>query len=126
MSMANGPQPGPFARSRTSGLAVASLVLSCIAFLIWPLGLPLAIAGIVCGHLARREIRNNPGLDGDGLALAGLIVGYIFLAFLVLMILVLIPLFLFVFLSAPRPISPPPIHIHELNSAASLFLAGWL
>jgi len=59
---------------RTSGLAIASLVLSCLSVLIGPFGfLPV----IICGHLARSECRRNQALTGAGLALAGLIVGYI-------------------------------------------------
>jgi len=60
----------------TSGLAIASLVLSCFSIV---LGLFGCLPGIVCGHLARRDIRRNPDHGGKGIALAGLIVGYIFL-----------------------------------------------
>lgn len=59
---------------------------------------PLAIIGfvlafvvppgaIVCGHIARRQIRTT-GEQGDGLALAGLILGYAFTAFIVLFVIV--------------------------------------
>ena len=70
--------PGP-ASSRTSALAIASLVLSlfgCVGI--------TAIAAVICGHLARRKMRANPQLGGRGLALAGLIIGYCFLAGLIL------------------------------------------
>ena len=67
----------PNARTQVSGLAIASLVLSCSSIFIFPLGF---LPGIVCGHLARREIRRNPSLSGEGMANAGLIVGYLFLA----------------------------------------------
>jgi hypothetical protein len=60
----------------TSGLAIASLVLSCLTFVLLPFG---CIPGIICGHLARAECRRNPAVSGDGLALAGLIIGYTFL-----------------------------------------------
>jgi hypothetical protein len=40
-----------------------------------------AIIGVVTGHMARREIRDSFGAQtGDGLALAGLVVGYVHLA----------------------------------------------
>jgi hypothetical protein len=58
---------------KTSGLAIASLVCSltgCLGF----------IPGIICGHLARRNIRRDPSLKGGGLALAGLIISYLSLA----------------------------------------------
>lgn len=66
------------------GLAIASLVLSGVAFLLgWiaGLGLVLAIAGVVCGHMALSKIKNTEGpWSGRGLAIAGLIVGYVGIA----------------------------------------------
>jgi hypothetical protein len=57
---------------RASGLAVASLVFS----LVGPIG---CIPAVICGHLALRRIRRQPGLGGHGLALAGLVIGYVVL-----------------------------------------------
>jgi hypothetical protein len=37
-----------------------------------------SIGGIVCGHLARRDLRRNPALRGSRMALTGLIAGYFF------------------------------------------------
>jgi hypothetical protein len=54
---------------QSSGLALAALLLSI-------LGLP----GIICGHIALGNIKQNPRLSGKGAALAGLIIGYIVLA----------------------------------------------
>ena len=39
-----------------------------------------AIAGIVCGHIALSRIKANPELEGHGLAMAGLIIGYVAVA----------------------------------------------
>ena len=61
--------------ARTSGLAIASLVFS----LIGPLG---CIPAIICGHIALRMIEKGSALRGRGLALAGLIIGYIVLCLL--------------------------------------------
>lgn len=72
-------------RCRTSGLAIASLILSISSVILWPFGF---VPGIICGHLARRQIREDPLIRGDGLAKAGLIIGYIFLCFLVCSILI--------------------------------------
>ncbi|MDD5348635.1 MAG: DUF4190 domain-containing protein [Chthoniobacteraceae bacterium] len=68
-------------KQETDGFAIASLVLSILTFILGPLG---CVPGIICGHIARARIRKNPELSGAGLAQAGLIVGYLFLAFLVL------------------------------------------
>lgn len=72
---------------RTSGLAIASLVLSCVTVVFGPFG---CIPGIICGHLARSDCRKNPALRGDGTALAGLIIGYLFVTLFLLVVLVFI------------------------------------
>lgn len=62
---------------RTSSLAVVSFIFAILAYVCLPfIG---ALVAIVCGHSARAEIRRAPpgALDGDGLALAGLILGWI-------------------------------------------------
>ena len=59
--------------SKTSGKAIASLVLS----ILWMYGLGSLLA-IILGHMARTEIRNSNGkLTGDGMAVAGLVIGYL-------------------------------------------------
>lgn len=59
----------------TSGLATASLVLGILSWVTLPLlG---AVGAVVCGHMARRDIRASRGaLGGDGLAIGGLVLGY--------------------------------------------------
>jgi len=62
----------------TSGMAIGSLVSGIFSFFF-----PAAIAAIVLGHIARSNIRKSAGrLTGDGMALAGLILGYLGLAFI--------------------------------------------
>ena len=57
---------------KTNGLAIASLVCSCVGLLLHP-----AIAGIVFGFVAQAQIRRSNGLQkGNGLAIAGIIVGF--------------------------------------------------
>jgi len=68
--------PAPVAP--TEQLAVWSLVLSLLAvcgFCCTPVGIT-AIGGVICGHLALSRIKANPQLQGHGLAVAGLIIGY--------------------------------------------------
>ncbi len=63
------------AHARTSGLAIASLVTSILLFWFYGIG---SILGIIFGHIARAEIKKSNGtLTGDGLALTGLIIGYV-------------------------------------------------
>jgi hypothetical protein len=60
---------------RDSSLAVASLVCGLLGWTFVPFfG---ALAAVITGHLAKKEIRESQGqLSGDGMALAGLILGY--------------------------------------------------
>ena len=60
----------------TDGKAVGSLVLGILAM--FPLGLLAGIPAIILGHVSRKSIRESFGrLKGDGMALAGLIMGYL-------------------------------------------------
>ncbi|MBA6419475.1 DUF4190 domain-containing protein [Pseudomonas sp. 5Ae-yellow] len=60
----------------TSAPAVASLVAGILGLFFFG-----SIIAIVCGHIARSLIKESNGrLAGDGLALAGLITGYIGIA----------------------------------------------
>ncbi|MCK2041492.1 DUF4190 domain-containing protein [Chromohalobacter sp. TMW 2.2308] len=55
--------------------------MAAVAFALSVLGifvLPSALGGVVCGHLARRQIRRT-GEQGDAWALAALILGYLLL-----------------------------------------------
>lgn len=59
----------------TSNMALASLILGILGWTILP-GLA-SIAAIVTGHMAKKEIKESTGqLGGDGMAIAGLIMGY--------------------------------------------------
>jgi Domain of unknown function (DUF4190) len=63
----------------TNGLAIASLVVSCVGVLgLCPYGLGgwIGTIGAILGHVSRRQIRER-GDGGDGMALAGVIVGWI-------------------------------------------------
>ncbi len=77
---------------QTSTLAIVSLVSGILGWTLLPfLG---SIAAIITGHLARSEIRAHPErLEGDGLALAGLVMGWLSVALWVLGILVFVLFF---------------------------------
>ena len=76
---------------QTSTLAIVSLIAGILGWTLVPFfG---SIAAVVCGHMARKEIRNAPDrLAGDGLAIGGLILGY---ATIAMAILAIIAVFLF-------------------------------
>ena len=81
------PPPRP-----TDGLAIASLVVSCAAVLglcAYGFGGILGIIGAILGHVARRRIARH-GSDGGGMALAGIIVGWIAAAVMLLFITIIV------------------------------------
>ncbi len=61
------------AEVRTSGLAVASLVLGIIGLLINLLG----VLAIIFGAISLGQINREPELKGKGMAIAGLVLGII-------------------------------------------------
>jgi hypothetical protein len=60
---------------RTSGAAIASLVLGIVGVTVFPL-IPSVLA-LVFGSRARDEMRADPAVSGEGLATAGVILGWI-------------------------------------------------
>lgn len=77
-------QPAPYQpQSTTNGLAVASLVAGI--FWVWWLGSVLAV---VFGHVALNQIEKSGGREtGRGMAIAGLVLGYIGVAVLAVVLL---------------------------------------
>lgn len=66
------PRPLPTGPQQTSGKAIASLVCGIINVF------PLFIVAIILGHVSLSEIRKSGGrLKGEGLAIAGLVMGYL-------------------------------------------------
>lgn len=99
-------QPGAWAYpgrvAPTNGLAVTSMVCGIVQFFgPWLLA---TIPAIVCGHIARRQIRQT-GEQGAGMALAGLILGWAGAALTVIFVLVIVIALLAVNSHTP---SPPP------------------
>ena len=62
---------------KTSTLAKESLTLSCFGVVAPPILGVFALAGIVCGHKAMRELRREPALLGRAQAVWGLVIGYL-------------------------------------------------
>jgi hypothetical protein len=71
---------------RTSGQAVASLVLGIAGLLVVPL--ICSLLAIVFGVLARQEVDRDPTLQGRWMATAGLVVGIAGLALWLLVVVV--------------------------------------
>lgn len=79
------PDPGypnyvPYPQRKTNGLSVAALVCGIIPFFILP------VLGIIFGAIALNQIKRS-GEDGRGMALAGLIVGCVWVSIFLLVFL---------------------------------------
>jgi hypothetical protein len=70
----------------TSTAAIVSLVFGILSWVLLPfVG---AVVAVVAGHMARAEIRRASGaIDGDGLAVGGLVLGWLHLASMLLFVL---------------------------------------
>jgi uncharacterized membrane protein len=76
----------PVVAQHTNGMAIASLVCGIgQVFALFPAG----VAAVILGHMARRRIRQT-GEQGDGMAVAGLILGYIGIVLTVLLVLLVV------------------------------------
>lgn len=69
------PLPVTVVPRENSVLAIVSLVAGILGWTLLPfIG---SLGAIICGHLARAEIRREPlRYSGDGMAIGGLILGY--------------------------------------------------
>ena len=76
---------------QTCTAATISLIFGILSWFVLPfIG---AVVAIIAGHMAKGEIRRSQGaLDGEGLATAGLILGYVHIA---VFLLIIIAIFLF-------------------------------
>jgi hypothetical protein len=88
------PMPAP-SMTQTSTMAIISLIGGITGFTVLPfLG---SLAGIIFGHIAKSEIKKGGGrITGNGMATAGLIMGYVTLGLGIcaLCVFVILPLIL--------------------------------
>jgi len=72
---------------RNNGLAVASMVCS---FFFWVYGIP-AVLAIIFGFIARSQIKRSNGAErGGGMALAGIIIGFVGIALGVALVIIVV------------------------------------
>jgi hypothetical protein len=90
------PPPGPpggygyQAGPKTNGLAIASLVLGIAGLVFYACGVPSVLA-LVFGYMSRGQIDRDPqNQGGRGMALAGIIMGWIGVAIFVIFWVVII------------------------------------
>jgi hypothetical protein len=82
----NIPLPlGVIPQPKTSALAIWSLVLGILSLACFTIF--AAIPGVICGHKALSKIKRSGGaLTGQGLAIAGLVTGYLGIAWAIIFI----------------------------------------
>lgn len=96
--------PAPVSTTKSSVMAIVSLIAGIAGWTLLPfLG---SIVAVITGHLAQSEIKKSGGLvTGKGMAVAGLILGYIAIAvglcFCVIFLLSFFGLFTLPFLAIP-------------------------
>ena len=79
---------------KTSALSVWSLVLGILS-IVGCFSIILAIPGVICGHMALSRIKRSAGaLGGKGLAIGGLVTGYIGISIFPLLLAIAIPNFI--------------------------------
>jgi type II secretory pathway pseudopilin PulG len=82
---------GAYQPRKTDGGAITSMVLGIASFVLC-LSIFTGIPAIILGHISRSKIKKSMGrLQGDGLALTGLILGYISLLFIPIIAAIAIP-----------------------------------
>jgi len=82
--------PAPVTVAKTNTLSIVALVAGIAGLTVVPF--VSSIVAVVTGHMARKEVRRT-GEQGEGLALAGLITGYIGLGLGLLVAILLIAFF---------------------------------
>ena len=76
---------------QSSTLALVSMISGILGWTLAPfLG---SVVAVITGHMARKEIRLNPAMEGSGFATAGLVLGWIGLTFWILGFLLFVVLF---------------------------------
>lgn len=88
----SGYQPGwvgspGYGAAKTNGLAIAALICGLVQFI--GFGIFTGIPAIILGHMARRQVRQT-GEQGAGMAMAGLVLGYIGVALAIILVIVII------------------------------------
>lgn len=75
--------------AKTNTLAIISLVASIAGFILWGIGF---VVGVICGHISLSQIKKT-GEQGRGMAIAGLIVGYVGIALTIIGVIIFFAIF---------------------------------
>jgi hypothetical protein len=103
VDLPGGRPPVTVLPAKTNALAITSLVCGIAQIMFGPFA---TVPAIVCGHIGRSQIRRT-GEGGAGVALAGLVLGWVGLALGVLLIAAIVAVG--VTATHSGQISPPPV-----------------
>lgn len=104
------PAPVP---PKNSALAIWSMVLGILGIVILCVGPLFALPAVICGHVSSARINRSRGLlTGRGLALAGMITGYVSIALFAALTPIAIPNFL-----KAREVAICVIHLSKIDQA---------
>lgn len=73
---------------RNEGSATASLVLGIAGLVVCPL--VCSVLAVIFGNQAKRKIASDPSLDGEGMAKAGVILGWVGIGLAILGVIVIV------------------------------------
>lgn len=80
--------PGMPVQQKNNGLATGSMVVSIISVLCMP---PVGLVGAIMGHVALGQINKSGGTQGGrGMALAGIIIGWIAVALFIVGVIIVV------------------------------------
>lgn len=72
--------PGYPTTPKTNGQAVSSMILSLISITGCGCGPLLGLTGAILGHVSLGKVKNEPNASGTGVAMTGIIVGWLVFA----------------------------------------------
>lgn len=65
---------------KNNGMAIASMILSLFSIVGCGFGLVLSLVGAILGHVSLSRIKKDPNATGTGMAMTGIIVGWLVFA----------------------------------------------
>ena len=72
-----------YVEKKTNSLALASIIMSIIGLFAFGF---IGIGGIICGFIALSQLKENINQEGKGMAIAGIVIGFIDIIFYIILI----------------------------------------
>jgi len=105
----------------TPGTAIASLVTGIMGLINPFFSIFFWLPTLICGHMARAKIKREPNQSGAGLALAGIILGYIQLFIVALLTLGIVAIIIIAINEEENKNQETCVIITEVNNAVNTY-----